>query len=95
MTSVIQEAGYINATPKHGKSNKSSLMCSENNQMTEGRKEGGDSHSSQRAVSPGLSLFVSITEVQSSLVHSQQLTDAVMAVELSIFIHHLRNSRIP
>lgn len=51
------------------------------------------SHSSQWAVSPGFSLFVSITEVQSSLIHSQQLTDAVMTIELSIFIHHLRNSR--
>lgn len=51
------------------------------------------SHSSQWAVSPGLSLFVSIAEVQSSLVHSQQLTDAVVAVELSIFIHHLRKNR--
>lgn len=32
---------------------------------------------------------MSITEVQSSLVHSQQLADTFLTVELSVFIHHL------
>lgn len=52
------------------------------------------SHGSQGAVPPGLSLFVSVTEVQSSLVHSQQLADAVVPVKLPVFIHHLRKSGI-
>lgn len=53
------------------------------------------SHSRQRAVSSWLPLFMRVTEVQSSLVHPQQLADTLLSVELSVFIHHLGSSTDP
>ena len=50
------------------------------------------SHSRQRAVPSWLPLFMSVTEVQSSLVHSQQLAYTFLTIELSVFIHHLGSS---
>ena len=50
-------------------------------------------HSSQWVVFLGFPLLVCVAEVQCGAVHPQQLADPVVAVELSVLIHHLATSR--
>lgn len=49
-----------------------------------------DSHSCQRAVLLWFSLLMGNTEIQGSLIHAQELTDAIVPIKLPILVHHLQ-----
>lgn len=53
------------------------------------------SHGRQGAVFLGLLLLPGVAEVQSGLVHAEQLADPVPAVEVPVLVHDLRAGEAP
>lgn len=61
----------------------------------EGAEQQRHSHSRQGAVFLGLLLLPGVAEVQSGLVHAEQLADPVPAVEVPVLVHDLRAGEAP